>query len=152
MNRIKQLREMLSMTQEELGKKLNVKKAAVAKYENGTIENIKSASIKKMSEIFGVTPAYILGWSDDPFDLTPDEERLLEDFRLLNPMGKAEALKRVKELSQLLPYTYDIVDDIKPVAAHDNGATAAEMGEDMARAVSMINLRKKAEHSKKTEK
>ena len=37
MNRIKQLRTERGWTQEELGEKLNVKRAAISKYESGRI-------------------------------------------------------------------------------------------------------------------
>ena len=40
--------------------------------------------------------------------LSDDEKHLLASFRSLNPTGKAEALKRVSELSQISGYTQDI--------------------------------------------
>ena len=63
--RIKQLRKEQKLTQEELGILLGVKKAAVAKYENGTVKNIKSENLIKLAEILGTTPEYILGWDND---------------------------------------------------------------------------------------
>jgi len=63
---IKELRIKKGLTQEELGKILGVQKAAIQKYESGLVENIKRSSIIKMAQIFDVTPAYIMGWTDDP--------------------------------------------------------------------------------------
>ena len=60
--RIRMLRESLHMTQEELGEKIGVKKAAVNKYETGDVENIKRSSLFVMAELFGVSPSYLLGW------------------------------------------------------------------------------------------
>ena len=37
MNRIKDLRQAQGLTQEELGKKLNVQKSAISKYEKGIV-------------------------------------------------------------------------------------------------------------------
>ena len=54
--RIRDLRIEKGMTQEELGELLGVKKAAVQKYENGTIVNLKADTIKKLCEIFQVLP------------------------------------------------------------------------------------------------
>lgn len=59
--RIKQLRLQNNMTQEELGKALNLKKSAIAKYETGRVENIKRPTIAKMAELFGVSPSYLIG-------------------------------------------------------------------------------------------
>lgn len=58
--RIRRLRTEKNLTQEDLGKILGVTKSAVQKYENGTIVNFKSDVIQKMSEYFGVAPAYFI--------------------------------------------------------------------------------------------
>lgn len=54
---IKQLRTRRGMTQEELGAILGVKKAAVQKWESGTVQNLKRATIKTLSDYFGVSPS-----------------------------------------------------------------------------------------------
>ncbi len=51
---IKKLRKEFDLTQEELGEKLNVKRAAVNKWETGAVINIKKDHLKKMAEIFNV--------------------------------------------------------------------------------------------------
>ena len=51
-NKIKELRISSGMTQEELAERLGLKKSAIAKYENGRVENIKRTTLLKMSEIF----------------------------------------------------------------------------------------------------
>ena len=60
MSRIRELRKEKELSQEELGKLLNVQKAAISKYERGTIEPSKSVLLK-MSEIFDVPTDYLLG-------------------------------------------------------------------------------------------
>ncbi|MCI8604184.1 MAG: helix-turn-helix domain-containing protein [Ruminiclostridium sp.] len=54
---IKQLRTERGMTQSELGKIIGVQKAAVQKWENGTVRNLKRKTVLKLSEYFGVAPA-----------------------------------------------------------------------------------------------
>ena len=67
-NRIKKMRLEKGLTQEELGELLGVKKAAVQKYENGTIANLKIDTIKRLCEIF-VEPPYVFIWEDyEAFD------------------------------------------------------------------------------------
>lgn len=64
--RIKSRRLYLGLTQEELGLKLGLQKSAIAKYENGRVENIKRSVIAKMAEVLECSPAYLMGWSDEP--------------------------------------------------------------------------------------
>ncbi len=67
--RIKLLRKEHNLTQEELGAKIGVQKAAIQKYEKGTVKNIKRDSLLKLSQILNTTPEYLLGWDDIPSNL-----------------------------------------------------------------------------------
>ena len=49
--RIKACRLQYGMTQEALAEKLGLKKSAIAKYENGRVENIKRTTIEEMARI-----------------------------------------------------------------------------------------------------
>lgn len=63
-DRIKRLRIENNLTQEELGEKLGLKKAAINKYEAGSVENIKRSVVGKMSKIFNVNPSYLMAFDD----------------------------------------------------------------------------------------
>lgn len=63
MNRIKQLREENSITQEELAKKLDLSKGIISLYENETRKPSLEVLIK-LSEIFNCSIDYLLGKSD----------------------------------------------------------------------------------------
>ena len=54
---IKKLRTENGYSQEELGALLGVQRAAVQKWECGTVKNLKRETIKKLSEIFNVPPS-----------------------------------------------------------------------------------------------
>lgn len=64
-NIIKQLRIENNLTQEELGKMVGLKKAAIHKYESGIVQNMKRTTISKLANIFNVSPSYLLGYTDD---------------------------------------------------------------------------------------
>mgnify|MGYP000033737651 FL=1 len=66
---IKQLREEMGISQEELGKSLNppVNRAAVNKWETGQVENIKRTHIQQLAKKFGVSPCELMCF-DDRFD------------------------------------------------------------------------------------
>lgn len=59
-DRIRQMRIDAGMTQEELAEKLGLQKSAIAKYENGRVENIKRSTIQKMAELSENQPQYPL--------------------------------------------------------------------------------------------
>lgn len=64
--KIRQLRKEHSLTQTELGAKIGVQKAAIQKYEKGTVTNIKRDSLIKLAKILDTTPEYLLGWEETP--------------------------------------------------------------------------------------
>lgn len=66
--RIKERRIEMGFTQEELANKLGLQKSAIAKYENGRVENIKRSVIQHMAEILECSPAYLMGWEDPAAD------------------------------------------------------------------------------------
>lgn len=67
---IKQLRTERGMTQEELGEILGVKKAAVQKWESGTVQNLKRATIKALSEYFEVSPSNFIEGIPEPSNIS----------------------------------------------------------------------------------
>ena len=65
MNRIKELRIQRNLTQDEMGKIINVQKSAVSKYELGRA--VPSTDVlKKLANYFNVSTDYLLGLSDQP--------------------------------------------------------------------------------------
>ena len=101
--RIRFYRNKQGLTMEQLGEMLGVRRAAVMKYEDGSVENIKRSTIKRMAEIFGVSPCYLM-WGEEtettvtqlPKSLTDTERQLLAAFRALNAQGQAMALATVE--------------------------------------------------------
>ena len=63
--RIKYLRQLTGISQEELGKRVGVQRAAINKYEKGTVTNIPIHTIEKIAAVFDVSPTYIVGWNGD---------------------------------------------------------------------------------------
>lgn len=72
--RIKAMRKAQGLTQEELGNMLGIKKAAVQKYEKGTVKNIKYDTLMLLAEIFGTSVEYIVSGGDVlPENMRPAE-------------------------------------------------------------------------------
>lgn len=63
-HRIKERREQLQMTQEELAKKIGYKsKTTITKIENGTNDIVQS-KVCDFAKALNTTPAYLMGWED----------------------------------------------------------------------------------------
>ena len=112
--RIKFLREKAGMSQDELAQKLNTTKQTIYKYEMGIVTNIPSDKIEKMALIFHISPAYIMGWTDEitPTNsdtsfstLSAEEQKILKNFRSLNALGTSRALEYVEDLTYNEKYT-----------------------------------------------
>lgn len=63
--RIKTLRLQRGMTLEDVGNKVGVGKSTVRKWENGDIENMGRNKIELLANALGVSPAYLMGWTDE---------------------------------------------------------------------------------------
>jgi len=85
--RIKELRLQRGMTQQELGEKIGVKKAAINKYETGLVVNLKRSTIGMLADALGVSPGYLMGWTDDVSgEVNPELLSMPENIRPLSAM------------------------------------------------------------------
>lgn len=114
--RIKYLRQISNMSQEELGRRVGVQRAAINKYEKGTVENIPLKTIEKIANVFNVSPTYIVGWNNTESNPLSAEVNvlqgvkhfygsdcvdLLEHFTHLNPNGKLRVHQYVEDMSMI---------------------------------------------------
>ena len=79
--KIKYLRSLSDMSQEELGRRVGVQRAAINKYEKGTVENIPIKTIEKIADVFDVSPTYIVGWNGDESNPLSVEVKLLQGVK-----------------------------------------------------------------------
>lgn len=116
--KIKNLRTLYEMSQEELGRRIGVQRAAINKYEKGSVTNIPIASIEKIARVFDVSPSYLLGWDmHQENDLAlevkiikgihhffgEDAVDLLDIFNTVTKDGKKRILEYSYEVKQLYP-------------------------------------------------
>ena len=71
--RLRQLRRQMHRTQDEVAAHLNTTKQAIYKYETDIVRNIPVEKLRKLAELYGCSPAYLQGLTDDP-GLPPDEQ------------------------------------------------------------------------------
>ena len=96
-DRIKQQRIKMGYTQEELGQKLGLQKSAIAKYENGRVENMKRSVIVNMAKVLECSPAYLMGWEAEAPEEKPaftarDERDIKKDLdSIMEKLSTGEA-------------------------------------------------------------
>lgn len=116
--RIKELRTISKMSQEELGRRIGVQRAAINKYEKGMVTNIPLQSLEKIASVFDVSPTYLVGWDDSNTNPLAVEVRviqgierfwgkdaveLLEIYSKLRPLGKTRLILYANEVERLYP-------------------------------------------------
>ena len=114
--RIKYLRLLADMSQEELGNRVGVQRAAINKYEKGSVTNIPIATIEKIAYIFNVSPTYIVGWDNLEVNPLSAEVKvlqgvkrfygdraveLLESYVHLTPIGKKRVHQYAEDMSAI---------------------------------------------------
>ena len=63
--KIKEQRIKANFTLDMLAKQIGVTASTINKYENGTV-NIPSDKIEKISRVLNCSPAYFMGWDNEP--------------------------------------------------------------------------------------
>ena len=64
--RIKARRKELNLSVDELAKRLNKNRTTIYRYEKGDIENLPIDALRPLAEILETSPAYLMGWEDEP--------------------------------------------------------------------------------------
>lgn len=115
-DRIKELRKIANLSQEELGRRVGLQRAAINKYERGLVTNIPLSVVEKMAQVLDVSPTYIVGWNNDsPNPLSTevkilqgvkqfygdDSIDLLESYTELSPLGKRRVQAYVEDMWKL---------------------------------------------------
>lgn len=70
--KIKTLRIQQGLTLEEVGERVGVGKSTVRKWESGQIANMRRDKIALVAKALCVSPAYLMGWTDE---MNSEEEK-----------------------------------------------------------------------------
>ena len=107
--RIRNKRIENGLSMEELGQKLGVQRAAVSKWESGKVSNIRIPTIKKMADLFGCSPAWLMGDIEEDngykgfgFKVDINERTAKENLQLIFPPEKVDSmLEEIKKAIDL---------------------------------------------------
>lgn len=90
---IKKRREELGLSADALAERIGKNRTTIYRYENGDIENLPTSVLVPIAEALLCTPAYLMGWTDSPYDRQP-ERQAEEDAALI---AKFHALEQTNQ-------------------------------------------------------
>ena len=76
-DRIKNRRIDLGLTVDEIAAALRKNRATVYRYESNAIENFPTTVLEPLADVLETTPAYLMGWTEDPYDYDKDPDNLI---------------------------------------------------------------------------
>lgn len=117
-NKIKELRENLGLTQEELGKLVGyTSRSSINKVENGDVD-LPRSKIIAFAKALKTSPAYLMGWEEENINLF---ERLQQENRPNISEKEARALKIARGAFELDNKTQKALLDMIEVLRKDKG-------------------------------
>lgn len=112
--RLRSIRTMMGMTQDELAKKVGVNRSAIQKYESGIVENVPVRTLEALAEALEVAPQDLMGWSET--SVTRNQhitlagvrrmfgaqyEELILAFHKLDSVGQGIGLRIIHDLDKI---------------------------------------------------
>lgn len=134
-DRLKKALEIRDMTQADLVKKTGIGKSSISTYLSGSYEP-KRKNTYKLAKALNVNEAWLMGYDvdierkDNSVNLSNKELKLVQNYNLLNDVGKLEAQKRIEELTLIDMYSNksnNNVDNITLVAARGDSNKAVDI-------------------------
>ena len=122
-NRLKHCRDLKGYTLKYIADRVGVTEATVQRWESGNIKSLRHIRIAKLSEVLGVSPAYLMGWDEShptfgthdhtptlTPPLTPHESTVITAYRKqpamqpavdrllgVTPIGESDAVPLVRD-------------------------------------------------------
>lgn len=110
-NRLKKLRKEKGLTQADLAKVLNTNQSQYGKYENGKT-NLSLENAQILSEYFGVSIPYLLGYEENSTVNKPNVTILIELVKELSFISEKKS-KLLQEYIELDKKERDVLEQIR---------------------------------------
>ena len=94
MKRMKNRREELNMSYQNLSEKVGISKSTLQRYETGYIKNMPVDKLEEFAKALEISPSYLMGWEErtepsttaahkDGENFTPEELNKIEEYKKL---------------------------------------------------------------------
>lgn len=94
-DRIRQVRQEQDVTQQELADYIGVSKQAVYKYENNIVTNIPTDKVDAIAKRLKVSPAYLMGWEEQPTPAPTKKPTIPPGFEPMPEMDMVPLVGRI---------------------------------------------------------
>lgn len=95
------------INQAELGDRVGLAQSRISAYENGDVKGYDLGVIESIADVLGVSPQYLVGWTDDPLAGVEDEDELHSLAILKNEARTISewppAVRELAEIASRLP-------------------------------------------------
>lgn len=100
------LRKAKKMSLEELGKKIGTSKQTIQRYESKEIKSIPYDKVVALANALDVTPAHLMGWTDEPITIDIEERKDDVMEQLIDTYAKRELLTPFIKMLNEMPEDY----------------------------------------------
>ena len=94
-DRIRKVRQEQDVTQQELADYIGISKQAVYKYENNIVTNIPTDKVDAIAKRLRVSPAYLMGWEEQPAPAASREPTVPPGFEPMPAMDVVPLVGRI---------------------------------------------------------
>ncbi|MGX4600290.1 helix-turn-helix domain-containing protein [Faecalimicrobium sp. JNUCC 81] len=128
MNKIKNRRNELDISYQDLANRTGLSKSTLQRYETGSIKNMPIDKLELIANALDLSPAYLMGWEEkentkkinqNKDSISIEEEKLLHNFNKLNDLGKKKVINYSSDLSEIGKYSNQEF-KIETMAAHND--------------------------------
>lgn len=99
---MKQRRKEIGFSAEKVAERLGVSPATIYRYEKGDIEKVPVDSLAELAKILQTTPAYLMGWEEQPSPAASKESTIPPGFE---PMPKMRKIPLIGSIACGIPIT-----------------------------------------------
>ena len=113
-DRIRNLRQQAGLTMRQLADAVNVSEATISRWESGNISNMRRDKIYDLAKALHTTPAYLMGWEENPQThkqqpKTSSEKRMVLVARHLDKVPEDQREKILKNIEETVENYLDIL-------------------------------------------
>lgn len=106
--RIKEQRLKNGLTLLQVAESIGVKEATVQRYESGEIKNIKHDTIEKLAQCLNCSPAYLMGWQDNPISVNSKHSAQIQ--RIISSLDRAGDSLKDEDINDIVDQTEFLID------------------------------------------
>ena len=113
--KIRDLRALHGLTLEQVAQQVGVGRSTVRKWETGLIANMRRDKIAKLAVALHTTPAYLMGWEEDPSPASEPESHAEDDHNLIRIAARDGSFRERRLSDQQLSALLAILDQMPDV-------------------------------------